>query len=188
MGPPRPLLDSLDLALLRWSVALPHPTALNWLMIAVTSIGVSGIVWLAMAADIAARLRGKAIMGAWRVALAVGLSLIAANLLIKPLVDRPRPFVGEPHLAMTSVRPATPSFPSGHAASAVAGAYALSLLLPSRRKWFWALAVLMAFTRLYLGVHYPSDVIAAAVVGWACAVFATAKTPCYISGSLPRSA
>ena len=105
------------------------------------------------------------------------------------MVDRPRPFVAEPTLTVAGIYlPHSPSYPSGHAASAVAGALALSLLWPQRRRWFWAAAALMIFTRLYLGVHYPTDVSVGALVGWGCAVFATARTPCYIGGSLPRSA
>ena len=182
------MIQSVDLALLRWVLLLPHPPFLVYLMSAVSILGISGSVWVAMAFLHASREDRKTLMGAWRVLLAVCLALLVANWILKPAFDRARPFAANPALVVAGTYlPRTPSFPSGHAASAVAGAFSLSLLWPPGRRWFWVLAALMIFSRLYLGVHYPSDVIVGGVVGWACAVFATARTPCYISASLPRS-
>ena len=182
--------QSLDLALLRWIVSLPHPQALTYVVGAYSILGISGALWIVMAFLFALREGGgKTLMAAWRVVLAVWLALLVANWVVKPTIDRPRPFVTDPSLVVSGAYlPSSPSFPSGHAASAIAGAFALSLLWPPRRRWFWTMAALMVGARLYLGVHYPTDVVVGAVVGWACAVFATARTPCYISGSLPRSA
>jgi undecaprenyl-diphosphatase len=183
------MIQSVDLAVLRWILSLPHPPLLVYVMSAVSILGISGAVWVGIAFVHASHGSGKALMCAWRVVTAVWLALIVANWILKPALDRPRPFVTDPALVVTGAYlPNSPSFPSGHAASAVAGAFALSIMWPQRRRWFWALAVLMVFSRLYLGVHYPTDVLVGAVTGWACAVFATARTPCYISGSLPRSA
>ena len=80
---------------------------------------------------------------------------------------------------MVGEAPATPSFPSGHAATAVVGALGLSLAWPRRRAAFWAIAALIIASRLYLGVHYPIDVAAGVLVGVACWYFATVATPRY---------
>jgi membrane-associated phospholipid phosphatase len=78
----------------------------------------------------------------------------------KELVHRHRPFE---HQIGPSER--THSFPSGHAATAFAGATMLASYAPRYRVPFYGLACLIAFSRLYNGVHYPTDVAAGAVLG-----------------------
>lgn len=104
-----------------------------------------------------------------RKALYVGVSVVGATALttlLKYAVHRPRPFVTYPDLEPL-VGEGSPSFPSGHTTEAFAFATALSLSYP---KWYvivpsyaWAGAV--GYSRLHLGVHYPSDVLVGAVVG-----------------------
>ncbi len=85
----------------------------------------------------------------------------AANYAVKLVVRRPRPELpGLPPLTPTVSRL---SFPSAHATTSFAAARAYSGLVPSA--WLYAAAVGFALSRPYLGVHYPSDVLAGAVLG-----------------------
>jgi undecaprenyl-diphosphatase len=86
---------------------------------------------------------------------------------IKHLVGRPRPDLADQGIMNwgPSLKSGYDSFPSGHAISAFAMAAVMTAVYPSGR-WVWySLAVLVAFTRVYINAHFPSDVLAGAVLG-----------------------
>ena len=104
-----------------------------------------------------------------KVGLAIGLALIFGlifgNLTLKPLVARIRPFDARPCIELIISKPSEFSFPSGHTLAAFETATAIFMF---NKKWgTYALifAAVMGFSRLYLYVHYPSDVIAGAILG-----------------------
>jgi len=106
---------------------------------------------------------------AFRILISVALSAIIANIL-KYTIDLPRPYEIYPFIEKLSVG-GSPSFPSGHTADAFAFAVAIGLVY---RKWYvltagliWA--SLVGYSRMCLGVHFPSDVMAGAIIGAACA-------------------
>jgi membrane-associated phospholipid phosphatase len=106
------------------------------------------------------------------VALAATASFFLAsglNALIKDLVDRSRPPLSMDLDALVGV-PGSPSFPSGHAMSAFAVAAAIAVLAPRTRWAVLGLAAAIAFSRVYLGVHYWIDVLAGAGLGIAIGV------------------
>lgn len=84
---------------------------------------------------------------------------------IKRIFRRERPFLQKVEAILVGLPPKHYSFPSGHAASAFAGAWLLSREQP--RAWwiYYTIAALVGFSRVYKGVHYPGDVIAGAVTG-----------------------
>lgn len=96
--------------------------------------------------------------------LAVEFSIV--NLLIKPNVQRTRPFLFVDNLKLLGATPYDFSFPSGHTGSAFAVATVMLLCLP--RKYgvtAIVLAALIAFSRLYNGAHYPTDVLTGMLIG-----------------------
>jgi membrane-associated phospholipid phosphatase len=140
----------VDLALLRLLRTRGHWPALERAARGYARAGENGALWLALAA-----------LARDRRAIRIVLTALLANTAIKQLVRRPRPDLG-PELPPVASTISSLSYPSAHAATSVAAAGALGGSLP-----LYGAAGAMALTRPYLGVHYPSDVLAGALLGWA---------------------
>jgi membrane-associated phospholipid phosphatase len=100
--------------------------------------------------------------------LAIGVTSAAVNLGMKPLAQRRRPDRGGGHAMFAARRvpmPESASFPSGHAASAFAFAYAVGRHLPGLAVPIRLLAGAVAYSRVHTGVHYPGDVVIGSIVG-----------------------
>jgi undecaprenyl-diphosphatase len=124
---------------------------------ALSYAGMLGAVWLGLALVLALSHRRVEVF-VWALA-AVVLASVTSDA-VKAATDRPRPDVD----TLVS-RPHTSSFPSGHAATGFACATVLGVLLPRWRAPLFALAALIALSRLYVGVHFPLDVVAGAALG-----------------------
>ena len=148
-----------------------HSPALDTLMLSVTWLGYFPTAWFVAGA--AALWWPRARAAAFRLCLAVALAYVMASGVLKPLVARARPVQARMIARTLEAHPAvTYSFPSGHAATAAAGALAASRIVPRARWAFWIVATLIAYSRVYLGVHYPSDIAGGALLGFACGWFA----------------
>lgn len=162
---------SVDTGLSAWIVA--HRIAvLDPVMWTVSAVGRGGALFLAIGLGLATARRIEW-SGALRLLLAIVLASLAADHVVKPIVNRQRPFERDPGIAVIGGQPHDPSFPSGHAANAFAGASMLSRLMPGAAWLWWLLAGLVALSRVYLGVHYPADVTAGAAIGLGCALLAS---------------
>ena len=135
---------------------------LDFLMPKITALGNGGAIWLAAAGGLLCtkkyRKQGVLLLGG----LAVG--VLVGNVFLKNVIARPRPCWLE-SVPLLIANPADYSFPSGHTLSSVIGA---TILTRTDRRFGWAaipLAALIAFSRLYLYVHFPSDILGAAVLG-----------------------
>jgi len=160
-------LTAFDHALRAWIVGHRLPL-LDPIFEALSLAGTAGIIWYIAAIALFAgkRIRLEAFT---RFVLTVLLTWLIVERLLKPIIQRERPFVHGLQIPVLGIRAADFSFPSGHAAISFAAAFALSRLVPRARVVWWALAVAIAFSRIYVGVHYPLDVVAGALIGVACA-------------------
>jgi len=168
----------VELAILDWIQAHFRCAFLDWLMPFASGLSNHGEIWILLAALLLLfRRQRKYGVSA---ACALTLDLVACNMLLKPLIGRTRPFLLRPDLPLLVPPPGDASFPSGHTAAAFAAVFALRtagspLWVPAL-----ALAALTAFSRLYLYVHWPSDVLGGillgAAVGWAGAKAAEAAS------------
>jgi undecaprenyl-diphosphatase len=125
-------------------------------------VGIAGLVWIAIAIVVAVLLRRP-----WQfplVTLAVLLADVCA-LALKLVVGVDRPFIRYPEPEPLVRTPTDLSFPSGHAATSFAAATLLAHSVPRLAVPFYVLAGAIAFSRVYVGVHYPLDIIGGALLG-----------------------
>lgn len=142
--------------------------ALDLLFRPISALGNAGLVWIALGLALICFRKTR------KTGIFLLLSLLAGllfnNLLLKNLVARARPYEVIPGLSILCAPPGDRSFPSGHtcAAFASAGAFLWSRGWHWETAVVWSAAILMGFSRLYLGVHYPSDVLVGALCGLLC--------------------
>jgi undecaprenyl-diphosphatase len=159
-----------------WLASLLEHHWIDQVMLVASAIGAKGAVWIVLGLITWAVAPAKR-MKVWRLLLALGLAGLTTDAIIKPLIGRARPFVDHVEYREIGVRPDTPSFPSGHAATAAAGALAFARIWPAAAIPAWTAAALIAVSRVALGVHFPSDVLAGFLLGALLARFVCARAP-----------
>jgi undecaprenyl-diphosphatase len=158
---PAAVLGALDQALLRQLRTKGHAPAIEAPMRALGLAGEYGAIWMAIGAAGAATDRERRVR--WLAGSLVAPAAIVLNFAVKKSVGRQRPVITEhPPLARA---PSKLSFPSAHATSSAAAATAMGRIAPTARLPLAALATAICVGRPYLGMHYPSDVAAGAVLG-----------------------
>ena len=167
-----------DLPILDWIAEHLWCPFLDTVMPVITHLGDGGIFWIGLALVLlcipSCRKTGIAMV------FALLMGLLVCNLALKPLIGLMRPFdyqlLQGKVIPLLIEAPKDFSFPSGHT---IASIEAATVVLICHRKWGFAamaLAVLIAFSRLYLYVHYPTDVLASVVLGIGIAFLATYLT------------
>jgi membrane-associated phospholipid phosphatase len=153
-------MHEADLKLLRLLRTSGHTPGIEKLMKRLGKAGNNGAIWLAIGVVLA--IVDDANREAWLICGALGPIAIGFNYVVKLIVRRPRPMLeGLPPLGGA---PSSLSFPSAHATASFAVATAMTRVDPLGALTF-VLAFVLAIGRPYLGMHYPSDVLAGAILG-----------------------
>lgn len=162
---PFPYVDRVDVRLFR-RIATNHSPALDETLPRLSRAANKSGLWVAIA-GLLGLLGGRfGRRAAARGLLSIAITSPIANLFGKLLTRRPRPLIDDVPLARRLARlPKSSSFPSGHSASAVAFATGASVELPYLVAPLAPLSAAVAYSRIYTGVHYPSDVVAGAALG-----------------------
>ena len=165
-------LNSLDITMFRFiNGSLSNPV-LDFLMPFITDLNKQRLVLVLVIVIILWML----IRGSRRVRIAAVLLVVTiifsdqlSSSVIKNCFDRPRPCRTLQNVHLLVSCGSGFSFPSSHAVNNFAGALILAFFLPRANWWFFGFAFIVAFSRIYVGVHYPFDVIGGAVIGLFCA-------------------
>ena len=160
-------MRDLDRALFRVLFGLKW-APLTAVMRAFTVAGTAGALWgfLAAGAFLLTGLEPLRLLIPWA---AVAASWTVAEG-AKYLFNRARPFIWDTEIAPLTKTPSSSSFPSGHSATAAAGALTLCVLYPQFAPAWVMAGVIVVLSRVYLGVHFPFDVLAGVIIGTSTAV------------------
>jgi undecaprenyl-diphosphatase len=139
---------------------------LDLLMPIITSMGNLGVIWIMIAAIIL--IDNKHRLTGYMVIFTLIISTIIGEGIIKNIVRRVRPCNHYNNVSILISRPLSYSFPSGHTLSSFAVAEVLSMDYAQYRFIFMGIAVFIALSRLYLYVHYPTDIVASVILGTLC--------------------
>ena len=160
------IFKKVDNTILRWINVKFRNKTFDKIMPIITSAGNLGIIWIVISVLLITkkdyRVLGQTIL------IALVITTIIGEGIIKNIVKRKRPFYGDDDKELLISRPITYSFPSGHTASSFAVATVFIKTDNAASLEIMLLACLIAFSRIYLGVHYPSDVIGGGIIGTLC--------------------
>ncbi|MCD7859363.1 MAG: phosphatase PAP2 family protein [Firmicutes bacterium] len=171
------LAEHFDLPILDWIAAHLYCPALDFIVPLITKLGNGGAVWIVLAVVLLCIPKTR--RAGFTVALSLIVGLVLCNGIIKPLVGRIRPYdyvalLGREVTLLVPRETDAGSFPSGHANASFAAATALTFFHKKLGIAALVLALLIALTRLYLYVHYPTDILCGIATGVCTAFIANA--------------
>lgn len=140
-----------------------HNDILDAIMVGVTTFGNAGLGWIAIGLilTIIPNTRRCGVNVLW----AMLITHVIGNVIVKPIVARPRPFLEYPSVELIVKAPGSYSFPSGHAASSFTAALTIFFYYKKPGAIALVAAAMIAFSRMYLFVHYPTDVLCGVLLG-----------------------
>ena len=158
-------LQNIDAGILLFIQEYMRVEVLNGFWKAITFLGNGGWFWIALALLLLIPQRTRKVGAAALFSMLI--CFLITNVALKNLIARPRPYVTVSSIYPLIPKPGEYSFPSGHACVSFASAFIYYRMMP--RKYgicALVLAGLIAFSRLYVGVHYPGDVLGGILVAW----------------------
>lgn len=182
-----------DLSLSR-RITRTDSALLDRILLPLTRAADRSVLWMGMAVPLAVLGGRFGRRAAVRGLMSIALTSAIVNVPGKLAFRRPRPIDVLPRTAALRRRPVSHSFPSGHTASAFAFATGVSLEAPRLGAPLWVLTVGVAASRIYTGLHYPSDVLVGATIGAGIALGSrrlwpvAEQDPAEIRAAAPRSA
>ncbi|WP_010233675.1 phosphatase PAP2 family protein [Clostridium arbusti] len=160
------LIQSLDNSILLYIKNNMHGYIMDRAMVIITSLGNGGFIWIIVAVLLMSNKKYRNI--GFMALGALILSTILGEGILKHIVQRIRPSADIPAVNLLISKPLSYSFPSGHTTTSFAVTGVLAKYFKDYALEFFSLASLIAFSRLYLYVHYPTDVLAGIILGLIC--------------------
>ena len=159
-------IQNLDISAIEKIYSFQHnlnSELFNRIMIFFTNLGDNGIIWIAIALILFLNRKYRKI-GLFSIISLIRCAL-AVNVILKPLIHRPRPFSKLADIILLIKAPKDYSFPSGHTAASFVMIF---VFFRHIKKYFipvFVTGILIAFSRMYLSVHYPSDILIGLIIG-----------------------
>lgn len=140
-----------------------HANWLDTIMVWITNLGDAGLIWIALGLVLA--IIPKTRKCGVQMLISMAVTFVLGNLILKNIVARPRPFHVDSSVTLLIPEPSEYSFPSGHTMNSFTSATMLFLHYRKPGIAAFILAALIAFSRMYLFVHYPTDILGGIVLG-----------------------
>lgn len=156
-------LQSVDANILLFIQHYVRFPLLDTVMVFITTLGNSGLIWIFI--GLLLLIPKSTRRGGLDVLMCILVAFLLNDIVLKELISRLRPYDTVEGLTILVNPLSSYSFPSGHANSSFAAAMALTLAFGKKGAFAYIPAVLISFSRCYVGVHYPSDILAGMIFG-----------------------
>lgn len=160
------LLSAFDHNVFLFINSLPHTNALDSLALFLSAVGSGGVIWFFIGLIIFLKEEKKHHGFFFELLTTVAVTWVLVEKILKPWLGRARPSIPLGANIITTIAPDSFSFPSGHAAMSWALAVVLASQEPRFRWVFYTLAAAISFSRVYLGVHFPLDIVVGSLLGY----------------------
>ena len=164
-------IEAVDIKILLFLIEHVHNPIIDHILYFFTTIGNKGLVWIIISVIMFIKRSTRKTGIIMLFALLLG--LILGEIILKPTVGRLRPFLKYEGFESVISNLSPNSFPSGHTTSSFAASTVIFIKKIKFRMFYIILAFLIAFSRIYFTVHYPSDIVGGIILGLICAYAST---------------